>query len=335
MSLADELRWAYSYDAYDLIASDTEGLARVLKAPRDEYETTRRVPDWVGTHVLRAWLFLLQRIDHWNDGGTAGDEEWQAVMTALAQRGQTVSADQGVPDVGSQNQPGALSSGEGVLADAVATLANFLADTPLTTRINELEHQLDGRSWTELNRGVEIPHLGRDILNAALTVRRELGRHDDIIHAAVILAMLEHVMVEGERITVRPSLGAGNDPKVQHYDLETSHRIAEFKVSFWKGADTGRKRGVFADLAKLAMAEDGRKKQLFVVGEAPRRFLTTTTSVTGWGLARAAAGLRKAFEAKYRMDMPIHEFTTTHAADVEIIDVSDHLPQLRAYATGT
>lgn len=63
-------------------------LARVIEAPRTKYIGTGHVPAWAGVHLLRAWLFFLQRVDHWNDGLTAGDEEWRAVLAALQVRGE-------------------------------------------------------------------------------------------------------------------------------------------------------------------------------------------------------------------------------------------------------
>lgn len=333
MSLADELRWAHSYDAYELVAADTDTLAQVINVPRTEYLATGHVPDWAGVHLLRAWLFFLQRIDHWNDGLTAGDQEWRAVLAALETRGEKVPEE----EKGSERDEGGVARCEsvpgadqgGALPNAVDTLARFLADMPLTDRVQELEHRLEGMSTGELGRGLNGAVFAADILNAALTVRRELGRHDDIIHAAVILAMLPHVVVEpGETITVRPSLAAGNNPKVQRFDLETTHRIAEFKVSLWKKADSGRKRTTFADLAKLSMEDDSRKKQLFVVGEAPRRFLTNTKSTTGWGLTKSSGAFREKFQDRYALDMPIRDFTAGPAADVEIVDLAKHLPQL-------
>jgi hypothetical protein len=51
--------------------------------------------------------------------------------------------------------------------------------------------------------------------------------------AAVITQVLSLILEEDEKVLKRPSLGASNDPD-RMYDLETTHRVAEFKLSSWK-----------------------------------------------------------------------------------------------------
>lgn len=40
------------------------------------------------------------------------------------------------------------------------------------------------------------------------------------------------------------------------FDLETTHRVAEFKLSSWKGHDGARQRGLFADVVGLVSRRD-------------------------------------------------------------------------------
>lgn len=63
----------------------------------------------------------------------------------------------------------------------------------------------------------------------------------DLIHAAAIVVLLPRLLGEGEVVTNRPSLAAGNDP-ARPFDLETNLRVAEFKLSQWAGADAMTKR---------------------------------------------------------------------------------------------
>ncbi|WP_245790408.1 hypothetical protein [Streptomyces monashensis] len=100
-----------------------------------------------------------------------------------------------------------------------------------------------------------------------------------------------HQLGDEERITVCPSLGAGNDPS-RPYDLETDQRIAEFKLARWRGADAMRKRQTFNDLVMLAADTSGRRAELFVIGPEPCRFLTTSTSTAAWALDRTPGALR-------------------------------------------
>ena len=106
----------------------------------------------------------------------------------------------------------------------------------------------------------------------ALVVRERVGILDTLIHAAVITHVIPRILDDGEQLLRRPSLGAGNDP-TRVFDLETTNRVAEFKLSSWKGADGMRQRGLFADVVGLSLDKTGRRRQVFVVGELPVRFL--------------------------------------------------------------
>lgn len=129
-------------------------------------------------------------------------------------------------------------------------------------------------------------------------------------------------------MTVRPSLGAGNDAS-RPFDLETDRRIAEFKVAQWKGADTMRKRGLFADLVHLALDQSSRRAQLFVVGGLPFKFLTTSKSNAQWALARSSPHLRRRFTDSFGdTDMTVAEFTRGPGSGIEIVDLATLLPSL-------
>lgn len=137
------------------------------------------------------------------------------------------------------------------LREAVEVLADFMGSQKLTDRISSLELQLVGASIDEVVGIVEVAGVSRDTLKAALTVRSTMGRLNDVVHATVIALSLQRILEPGESVSNRPSLAAGNDPS-RKFDLETTHRVAEYKVSVWRGADAMRKRGAFADLVNLA-----------------------------------------------------------------------------------
>ena len=142
------------------------------------------------------------------------------------------------------------------LGVAVKRLAAFLAAGPLTTAIAELEQQLVGLDATRVAATADSGGVDGDLLRSAIIVRRDLGRISDLIHAAGIVLVLPQVLEDGEIVTNRPSLAAGNDP-TRPYDLETNRRVAEFKLSQWAGADAMRKRQVFKDLVHLAADTSG------------------------------------------------------------------------------
>jgi hypothetical protein len=170
--------------------------------------------------------------------------------------------------------------------------------------------------------------LNNDVLRAALLIRKHLGRISDIIHATVITQALPLILEEGERVAVRPSLAAGNDPS-RLFDLETDRRVAEFKVSVWKGPDAMRKRGTFKDLVHLALDQSGRRAQLFVTGQRAIDFLRTSTSTANWAPNRASPVLRDRFQARFGgLGVKICDFTQGHASHVELIDLAGLLPAL-------
>ncbi len=165
--------------------------------------------------------------------------------------------------------------------EAFAQLAAFLAGGRLTHVVAALEHALAGSDSASAAAATEKAGLRSDLLTAALLVRRDLGRLNDLIHAAAITLALPVILEAGERLTNRPSLAAGNDP-TRLFDVETDRRVAEFKLAVWSGTDATRKRGVFQDLVHLAADRSGRRAELYVAGPAPLRFLRRSASTAGW-----------------------------------------------------
>ncbi|WP_157105404.1 MULTISPECIES: PE-PGRS family protein [Rhodococcus] len=215
-------------------------------------------------------------------------------------------------------------------AQSFATLSAFMSMISLTGLLSSAEASLAGADAADCSSVVAEFGFSEDLLDAALSVRKHVGRLSDVIHATTISRCLPLILESNETVTVRPSLGAGNDPS-RPFDLETDRRIAEFKVAQWKGADTMRKRGLFADLVHLALDQSGRRAQLFVVGELPRKFLTTSKSSVHWALARSSPHLRTRFTDAFGTDeMTVAEFTSGPGQAVELVDLAKLLPSLAA-----
>jgi hypothetical protein len=211
----------------------------------------------------------------------------------------------------------------GGLHQEMALLLAFLDRAPLTLAIRDLEQALDGCD------GEAVAAIGIDnkLLSAALAMRQQLGRLNDLVHASAISLILPAVLEADEIVQGRPSLAAGNDPTRPH-DLRTSKRVAEFKLAQWAGADAMRKRGVFKDLVHLAIDDSGQRAQLFVVGQAPIKFHRESTSSAAWALDRAPS-TRAIFEERFgSLTMPICQFTAGPGAHVELIDLLPLLPEL-------
>lgn len=73
-----------------------------------------------------------------------------------------------------------------------------------------------------------------------------------------------------------------------------------------------------------------RDKYVYVLGEAPKRFLETTSATAAWGFNRKSALQREAFEQRWgsAAEIKISEFRRTHASDAHIVDLCDVLPEL-------
>ena len=215
------------------------------------------------------------------------------------------------------------------LVESFLALSGYLRTNDMTAQLAHAEDALKDSTGEE-DGDISSEHgLTPDLLTAALTVRATVGRLNDVIHAAVIALVLPHILEPGERLTNRPSLGAGNDPS-RPFDLETDRRIAEFKVAQWKGKDTMRKRGVVADLVHLALDETGRRAQLYVVGDLPAKYLRGTTQKVVWALGRSSPHTRRQYADRFDPDgsLSIADFTAGPAAHIEIIDLSTLVPAL-------
>lgn len=216
------------------------------------------------------------------------------------------------------------------LLAAVARVADFLDDRPLTSRLADLERSLAGSGAGDAGAIVAHSGVDKDLLAASLVVSATFGQIHSLIHAAAVSLLLPRLLEPGERITSHPSLAAGNDPN-RPFDLETDRRVAEFKFSHWKGSDAARKRQVFKDLVQLAAADtDGRRPELYVRGSAPIRFLTGTASTAGWGLKNNMAVARLFSECFGPLENRISEFRAGPAAHVRLVDLDDLAPDLLA-----
>ena len=175
--------------------------------------------------------------------------------------------------------------------EAFVELDAFLRAEPFTARISRLEGLLAGADRVQAAEIAAASQMSIELVEAALLARERIGLLDSVIHASVITQVIPLILEEGEQVLIRPSLGAGNDAQ-RHFDLETDRRVAEFKLSSWKGADGGRKRALFADLRGLTLDETTRKRQLFVVGPRPKTFLETSRQNAARTLAKSALRLR-------------------------------------------
>lgn len=212
-------------------------------------------------------------------------------------------------------------------------LAQFLQDGRLKDVVADLEYALkaaDGEEITTLTSAVGLGGAeGQSLFEAAVQTRQQLGRLNDLVHAAGIALTLPLLLEPGERLSNRPSLAAGNDPS-RPFDVETNLRVMEFKFSVWQaGSNATRKRAVFHDLVHLAADKSERRAELYFIGSQSAKFLQTTTSGVSWALNRQAEKTRELFVDRFgSTDIPIPQFTNGPAAHVQLLDLGKVTPGL-------
>ncbi|MEA5359302.1 hypothetical protein VA596_07125 [Amycolatopsis sp., V23-08] len=213
----------------------------------------------------------------------------------------------------------------GAAVTSFIELLRFFGDEDLSSRVLRLEDRLEGADRDTVDDRVAPEGMTDGLLQAALLVRQHAGRINDLIHAAMIVRALPKVLEPGERVAVRPSLAAGNDPS-RKFDLETNLRVAEFKAGQWKGRDAMRKRGLVADLVGLVLGRGDRRAELYVLGHLPIEFLRTSNSTMEWALGRSSPHLRRAYADRFgSASYTVRQFTEGPAADVAVKDLAEVL----------
>lgn len=228
-----------------------------------------------------------------------------------------------------EHDPSQAGSGTASLTDEDAALAfrrldAFLAAAPLTAVLADLEERLLNADRHTAGTVALSSGFDEDLVDSALIVRERVGMLDTLIHAAVITQVLPLILEEGETLLKRPSLGAGNDSD-RIFDLETTHRVAEFKLSSWKGADGARQRSLFADVVGLSLDESDRRREMYVVGSLPVRFLTSSKRNAVKTLSKAALRVRQ--PVGMTEAMTVSDFTV--ASHVQVVDLIGLLSRLR------
>lgn len=97
------------------------------------------------------------------------------------------------------------------------------------------------------------------IFSAAKLIKSASAQIDEIVHAAGIMIAKEIWLRKDEQVLYL-SLGAGSHKG--SFDLETKHRIAEFKFGKWNedSANGTRRRGYFSNYVGLLTSNDEREK---------------------------------------------------------------------------
>src|SRR5260370_9829460 len=112
------------------------------------------------------------------------------------------------------------------VAEAIYLLQTFRG-ADLTQTIYEIEKSLKGVAAQNYSAVLTTRGAKAEVLGAAGLIKQLAGQINVVVHALGILLCLPHILRPGEVIDY-VSLGAGNTGRA--FDLETSLRIAEFKL---------------------------------------------------------------------------------------------------------
>ena len=233
-------------------------------------------------------------------------------------------------DLGSPNPAGLASRARlpaidlGAVSAAIESLQAFLGDKAPRVRVGQLELIIAGVGASEAAGLLQRERIDNEVLRAALLVKRVAGEVNVVIHALGILLALPHVL-EADETVISTFLGAGTGGR--RYDLETTHRIAEFKFTQWRGHDAVRQRELFADFVNLAESEDTRRRQLFVTGATlPLRFLWSSKRALTSVCERRPEILARIRTAHGDAFRTVAEYTAACRDRVQVTDLQEVLP---------
>lgn len=199
-------------------------------------------------------------------------------------------------------------------------------DGSLTYRLSRLELDSKGLGSNQIKELCASNKLDSSLLSASFELKKLAGQINVVIHATGILASLPFILNEGEKIEYL-SLGAGNTGK--QFDLETTHRIAEFKFINWKGGpESIRQNSLFKDFFGLAEQETNKKKFLYVLGlEKPLKFFNGKRKLDS--VMSKNNALQKNFKSIFASKFSVvNEYYKFRKNDVRIVDISPMLPEL-------
>lgn len=213
------------------------------------------------------------------------------------------------------------------LTEAAAALQKFGGDD-LTRTLAKVETAVQGMACKECTSALNTFGINSELIVAAALMKRVAGQVNVVIHAMGILACLPRLLEEGEHVQY-VSLGAGNTGR--NFDLETSHRVAEFKLIRWQGGpESIRQNQLFKDFYLLARTPTSKRKHLYVLGtDYPLKFLNGRRSLSSVlsRHAKVAELFRADFGDRY---VVVRDYYLDHRDKVHVEDVSQYVPDLVA-----
>jgi hypothetical protein len=206
--------------------------------------------------------------------------------------------------------------------EALQAIAAFQGKS-LSDSLSEIEAAVVGLDGEALRSFCLDRSIGPAFMLSAAAIKQVAGQINTIIHAAGIVCSLPALLMPGETVE-RVSLGAGNTGR--KFDLETSHRVAEYKFIDWRGgAESIRQDSLFKDFFELAEHETHKSRHLYVVGtQLPLKFLRSRRAITSV-LGRNPDSLQR-IRALYGSTVSVvRDYYELKRNVVEIADVSPYI----------
>lgn len=167
------------------------------------------------------------------------------------------------------------------------------------------------------------------LLQAAFVLKAVAGQINVVIHAVGILAALPDILRDGEHVQ-ELSLGAGSTGRP--FDLETTHRIAEFKFIAWRGGPEAiRQNTLFKDFFRLAEAETPKERYLYLLElDRPLRFLNGRRALSS--ILSRDETLRRDFAATYGERFSVvRDYFAYRRERVQLCDLTMLVPAFKAF----
>ena len=218
-----------------------------------------------------------------------------------------------------------MSDARSDLVSAADMLLSFTG-VQLTSRIASLERDFNRAAGKKIPTLLAEAEVSAELLRSAYLLKRTAGQINVAIHAIGILRCLPHILRPTEVVQYL-SLGAGNTGR--EFDLETDHRIAEFKFTHWKGGtETIRQNALFKDLYFLAESRSLKQKYVYVLGtKYPLKFLNGRRALRSV-MSRNRA-LWEDFQSRYGASLAtVADYYSLRGGDVRLEDVSAFVPEL-------
>ena len=211
---------------------------------------------------------------------------------------------------------------------AVNRIQEFQTDN-LGTRIADLESLFQGATAEKFNKLTSQISIDQELLNNAFEIKAIAGQINVIVHAVGMLMSLPYLLDEGE-VVQSLSLGAGNTGK--GFDLETNHRVAEFKFIQWQGGpESIRQNSVFKDFYNLAEHSTDKAKYLYVLRkEIPMKFFNGGRALSS--VLSKNNRLWSEFQEKYgKKFKTVKDYYFTRKDSIHIVDLCSKVPYFAEY----